>query len=128
MDRIEHTRALRGDTNVHYNCCQSVLVTFAEEMGLSEAQSYALGSHFAGGMNHGATCGVLTGALMVLGSLGYDKQQALALLQQFREKHGSTDCAVLLKASHDRGEARTAHCDGLVYEMVEALEAQMPHE
>lgn len=128
MDRMEHTRALRGNTNVHYNCCQSVLVTFAKEMGLSEAQAYALGSHFASGMCHGATCGVLTGALMVLGTLGYDKQQAMALFQQFREKHGSTDCAVLLKASHDRGEVRAAHCDGLVYEMVAALEAQLAHK
>ncbi|MGE4276162.1 MAG: C-GCAxxG-C-C family protein [Lawsonibacter sp.] len=128
MNRMEHTRALRGCTDVHYNCCQSVLVTFAQEMGLSEAQAYALGSHFASGMRHGATCGALTGALMVMGALSYDQQQATALLQQFRQKHGSTDCAALLKTSHDRGEVRTAHCDALVYEVVAAVEEHLTNE
>ena len=128
MEHMEHARALRSDPNVHYNCCQSVLVTFAKEMGLSEVQAYALGSHFASGMLHGATCGALSGALMVLGALGYEKTQAMALIRQFQEKHAATDCATLLNASNKRGEPRKSHCDGLVYEMVEAVEAQLAHE
>ncbi|MEM5781271.1 MAG: C-GCAxxG-C-C family protein [Lawsonibacter sp.] len=128
MDRMEHTKALRASTDVHYNCCQSVLLTFAQEMGLSDAQAYALGSHFASGMLHGATCGALSGALMVLGALGYDKPQAVALIRQFREKHGATDCAALLSASHERGEAKKDHCDGLVYEMVAELDAMLSQD
>ena len=31
-------------------------------------------------------------------------------------------CAALLRASKDRGEEKKAHCDGLVYEMVQAVE------
>lgn len=122
MERMEHVRALRMDENVHYNCCQSVLVPFAREMGLTGEQAYALGAHFGSGMKLGATCGVLSGALMVLGALGFDGQQATALLRQFKEAHGATDCAVLLKESRERGEERKAHCDGLVYEVVAWLE------
>jgi len=122
MDRMEHVRALRANVEVHYNCCQSVLVPFAKEMGMTEEQAYALGAHFGSGMRHGSACGAFTGALMVLGSLGYNEVQAQALIRQFREAHGSTTCAELLKASHDRGIARKPHCDGLVFEMVETLE------
>lgn len=123
MKHMEHAQQLRADTAVHYNCAQSVLVPFAREMGLTPEQANALGAHFGSGMRHGSTCGAVSGALMVLGAMGYDEQTAGALLRQFRERHGAMDCAALLKASHDRGEARKDHCDGLVYEMVQALEA-----
>lgn len=121
MNHMEHVRALRTDTQNHYNCCQSVLMPFAQEMGLTPEQAQALGSHFGSGMLHGATCGALSGALMVLGGLGYGEQEARELLRTFRQKHGATDCATLLKAAHERGEARKDHCDGLVYEIIETL-------
>lgn len=122
MDRMEQVRALRADESVHYNCCQSVLLPFAQKMGLSPEQAYALGAHFGSGMRHGSACGALSGALMVLGALGYDGQEAAALIRQFKEDHGATDCATLLKSSHDRGEVKKNHCDGLVFEMVTALD------
>ena len=123
MNRMEHTQALRASTQVHYNCFQSVTIPFAKELGLSEEQLFALGTHFGSGMRHGGTCGALSGALLVLGGLGYDEHQAAQLIRSFRQAHGATDCATLLKASHDRGEARKDHCDGLVYEMVQAIDA-----
>lgn len=123
MSHLEQVRAIRNEgPGVHHNCCQSILVPFAQEMGLSEEQANALGAHFGAGMRHGAVCGALSGAMMVLGAMGYGEKEAAALIRQYREDHGATDCATLLKASHDRGEPRKAHCDGLVYEMAEALD------
>lgn len=122
MDHMERTRALRASVEVHYNCCQSVLLPFAQELGISEEQAMAIGAHFGSGMRHGGTCGALSGGMMVLGLAGYPEQEAAALIRQMRERHGATDCATLLKASHDRGEVRKEHCDGLVYEMVALLE------
>ncbi len=121
MDKMEHVRQLRAITDKHYNCCQSVLVPFAEELGLNEERAYALGAHFGSGMRHGSTCGALTGALMVLGAMGYGEQEAQALLRAFREKNGCTDCAHLLAAARERGEEKKPHCDRLVYECVQAL-------
>ena len=121
MTYLERAHELRAATDIHYNCCQSVLIPFAAEMGMTEEQALALGSHFRGGMLHGSTCGAVTGALMVLGSLGYGEQEARNILRQVREAHGATDCATLLRTSHERGEVRKDHCDGLVFEMVEAL-------
>ena len=121
MTHMEKARELRASTDPHYNCCQSVLIPFAAEMGLTEGQATALGAHFGSGMRHGSTCGAVTGALMVLGALGYGEKDALALLRQVQEGHGATDCATLLRASRERGEIKKAHCDGLVFEMVEAV-------
>ena len=36
MNHMEKARALRARTDVHFNCCQSVLAAFAEDMGLTE--------------------------------------------------------------------------------------------
>ena len=125
MNRADYAKSLRENTTVHYNCCQSVLLTFADEMGLSFEQAYALGNHFGSGMRHGATCGVLTGGLMVLGALGYDQKAALHLLEQFRQAHGATDCAQLLQSAQARGEGKKPHCDALVCQLVELLEREI---
>lgn len=122
MDHMALVRPLRADTKVHYNCCQSVLLTFAQEMGLTREEAYALGTYFNAGMRHGSVCGALSGAMMVLGMTGRGEEESLALLRQFKEKHGATDCATLLRTAKERGEERKPHCDNLVYELVQALE------
>ena len=122
MDHMEKVRELRARTDVHFNCCQAVLVTYAKEMGLTEEQAYHLGAGFGSGMRCGSVCGTLTGALMVLGMKGYDGERSAAFLRGFREEHGDINCAALLKASHDAGIPRKEHCDGLVFEVVELLE------
>ena len=123
MNYEEKARALRGDTNVHYNCCQSVLIPFAQRLGLSEEQAGALGAHFGSGMRYGSTCGALTGALMAAGLAGKDAAAANELIERFREENGYTDCRDLLKAAADRGQPKKDNCDELVYQCVRALEA-----
>ena len=125
MDHMERARALREDTTTHYNCCQSVLVAVADELGLSREQANALGRHFGAGMKHGSTCGALTGALMALGLKGYDEAAAQKLLMDFRARNGCFDCAHLLQNAKERGEERKAHCDRMVYECIGALDEVM---
>ena len=78
MTHLEKAQELRARTDVHFNCCQSVLVAFAEDMGLTEQQAFDLGANFGSGMRCGSVCGTLTGALMVLGMKGYDEEQSTA--------------------------------------------------
>lgn len=122
MERMEEVRALRADPQVHYNCCQAVLVPFCQACGLSREQAFALGSNFGSGMRHGSTCGAVTGALMVLGMAGADGQAAAELLRRFRAQNQALDCASLLRMAHERGEERKSHCDRMVFEAVELLE------
>ncbi|MCI9672463.1 MAG: C_GCAxxG_C_C family protein [Lawsonibacter sp.] len=122
MTHLEKAQELRARTDVHFNCCQSVLVAFAEDMGLTEQQAFDLGANFGSGMRCGSVCGTLTGALMVLGMKGYDEEQSTAFLRKFREDHGEINCAALLKKSHEAGIPRKEHCDGLVFEVVQMLD------
>lgn len=122
MTHLEKAQELRARTDVHFNCCQSVLVTFAEDMGLTEQQAFDLGANFGSGMRCGSVCGTLTGALMVLGMKGYDEEQSTAFLRRFQKDHGEINCAALLKKSHEAGIPRKEHCDGLVFEVVQMLD------
>ena len=123
MDRMEQVKHLRTDPGGrHYNCAQSILVPFAGEVGLGEEQAYQLGARFGSGMNHGATCGVITSALMLLGLKGYSTKEAGDLLRRFREGRQATECAALLTRAKEAGVTRKEHCDALVFEMVQTLE------
>lgn len=88
------------------NCCQAVLMAYAQEYGLSREQAMSLGSGFGGGMGGmGLTCGAVTGAFMVIG-LKYprrDRGSAERSVQRVREftsrfcqKHSSICCRELL--------------------------------
>ena len=122
MNHMEKARALRARTDVHFNCCQSVLAAFAEDMGLTEEQAFNLGANFGSGMRCGSACGALTGGLMVLGMTHYPPEEADSFRKQFLEEHGEIDCAALLKKAHEAGIPRKEHCDGLVLDVVQMLE------
>ncbi len=53
----------------NFHCSQAVLAAYAEKCGLTEEQALRLGGCFGSGMRKGEVCGACTGALMVLGAL-----------------------------------------------------------
>lgn len=122
MERKEYTAWLRTDEGRHHNCCQSVLMSFAEEMGVDREQAYRLGANMGAGMRVGAVCGVVTGALIALGAMGYTEKESLAFLEEFKEKHGALTCAELLDWAREHGVDKKVFCDGLVLEGVEQVE------
>mgnify|MGYP000464776910 CR=1 FL=1 len=53
-----------------YNCCQSVAVAFAEEMGMTEKQALQISAGFGGGFGRmREVCGAFSGITLVLGAL-----------------------------------------------------------
>jgi len=65
MNNVEKTVAF---FNQGYNCAQSILATFAPQLGLDEKTALKIASGFGGGMGRqGYTCGAVSGAYMVLG-------------------------------------------------------------
>ncbi|MBQ4284330.1 MAG: C_GCAxxG_C_C family protein [Lachnospira sp.] len=91
-----------------FNCCQAVACAFAEEVGMDEATLFRAGEGFGlgmGGMD--ATCGALSGAVMLAGIKNSDgnvdspatKAATYALskemVKRFKEKTGSTVCREL---------------------------------
>lgn len=122
MTKLEQAQALRARKDVHYNCAQSVLVTFAKEAGLTEEVAFGLGGPFGGGMHKGSVCGALTGGLMALGLMGVPQEKITALMDDFAQEHGTMDCAKLLERVQ-RGEIeKSVLCDGLVCQIVARVE------
>ena len=118
MTKQEKAQSLRERKDIHFNCAQSVLVTFAQEAGLTEEEAFRLGGPFGAGMHRGCVCGAVTGGLMARGRMGIPQAKATALMTEFQQDHGTLDCAQLLQKVQ-RGEIeKSALCDGLVRQVV----------
>lgn len=121
---LDKAHELRAIVTPHYNCCQSVVLPFAPDAGMTEEQAYAFAYHFAGGMRMAATCGAVIGGLMVLGLFGVNDPAVVAdYYRRVKEKHdGMLNCADLLRVNAALGREKKPHCDAMVYEMIELTE------
>ena len=117
---LDRARELRGDTAVHYNCAQSVLIPFAEDFGMSREEAFRVAANFGAGMRMGSVCGAVTGALMALGLAGKDDPAVVSeLVRKVKGNHeGLIDCRDLLRVNHEKGREQKPHCDDMVYECV----------
>ncbi|PKM66682.1 MAG: hypothetical protein CVU95_10420 [Firmicutes bacterium HGW-Firmicutes-2] len=91
-----------------YNCAQSVLGAYCDELGLSRETAFKIASGFGGGMRQGEVCGAVTGALMVIGlkegfyaqgdvvGKAHIAERIIAFEAMFEEKNGSLLCKTLL--------------------------------
>ncbi len=150
MQKTTSARPLRAKENFErgYNCCQSVVLAYAQEIGLEDEIALRLAAPFGGGMGKlREVCGALTGIFMVAGlKSGYinpdadDKKAAhYALIQElaesFRQKNGSILCRDLIGEDYRPGDAtpgkRTAAyyedrpCAGLIEDAVRMLEEKL---
>ncbi len=118
---LDRARELRAIVSPHYNCGQSVVLPFAAEAGLTEAQALGICANFGGGLKRGAACGAITGGLVVLGLFGLDNPAAY--YQALRASHdGMLECADLLRRNQELGGERKPHCDAMVFECVRLVE------
>jgi C_GCAxxG_C_C family probable redox protein len=144
MTRAEEAESL---FNSGMNCCQAVLMTFAETYGLSRNDAMRLGSGFGGGMGRmGETCGALTGAYMAIGlahprpnrqSAEPSAQLVQKLNWQFCKKHGSSACRQLLgedistPEGHERAKEQKLFqtiCPKLVHDAAEIVETLLKEQ
>lgn len=88
-----------------YNCSQTVLCYFSEELGLDEETALKISCPFEMGMYESGQCGAMTAGYMVLGlrygSTDFNERielakKTLAFKNEFKEKMGSTNCKELL--------------------------------
>ena len=91
-----------------YNCAQSALGAFSEQLGLDQETALKMASGFGGGIHHGEICGAVTGAVMAIGlKCGYFKegdikQKGLCdslsneFVERFTKENGSILCRDLL--------------------------------
>ena len=99
---LEKAKELRAIVEPHYNCGQSVVVSFAEDAGLTETQAMGICANFGGGLKRASACGAITGGLVVLGLFGIDDPREY--YHALRTNHeGMLDCADLLRRNKEFG-------------------------
>ena len=125
--RLTRAAELRAIVTPHYNCGQSVILPFAEELGYPEETVMRFAANFGGGMKNGRLCGAVAGGAVVLGLFGLEDRAILndyfARLQQAHPE--SLDCDPLLALNAARGGVKKPHCDALVYEVIKLCEQML---
>jgi len=108
-----------------FNCAQTVISLFANELGLDAKTALKIASGFGGGMACAETCGAVTGSYMVIGmKYGHDssdpdaktktKQAIQKFNEEFKKKHGSLICKKLTGYDISTSEgASEAHLEGV---------------
>ncbi len=124
MDRCDKAVELKHSGN---NCCQAVLLSYADLLPLTDAALKALGSTFGAGMGSmEATCGALCGAEMVMGLLNNGKAPAGAaartLYGEFKRVCGATGCGDLKGISTGK---MLCSCDDCVRNAVKITDAML---
>ena len=94
---IEARKEYAAKRKKEMNCCQAVLVAFADRLGKSGDELLRLGSGFGSGMaTMEGTCGALVGAIMVSSLLSPDgeaRNNSRAIMSRFKELcGGATIC------------------------------------
>lgn len=121
---VDKAMQLRNETPMVNNCAQTIMRTYAKELGISEELAAKMGCNFGGGMKCGGVCGAITSGLIVLGAKEIDDP---GILNEYRNeiaaKHdGMINCADLLRANAKKGGSKKAHCDGLICEAIELID------
>jgi C_GCAxxG_C_C family probable redox protein len=141
MNRADMARKNIAESRT--NCCQAVLTSFCEELGMDRELALKTALAFGGGMGGtGRTCGVVTGAYMVIGlkqktgaEAGNSREKIGNLVKEFNSRftaaHGYTNCRDLLgvDVGQPGGGAIAGEkglfdsvCPGLAYDSVKILE------
>ena len=110
---IEKAKELRSPQKC-YNCAETIMMAYADDLGLSETQAECLGCNFGGGMKCGGTCG----------ALGVSSPGAVGAFQRtIRDNHnGMTNCADLLRDNALKGGEKKAHCDSMIMESIRLID------
>jgi C_GCAxxG_C_C family probable redox protein len=107
----------KNDLANGYNCSQSIIRQYCEELNIPEELAVKVASGFGGGMRRGHTCGVISGSIMVLGlKFGAGnpdpetKEKLYKMVRSFTDDfmavHNSTCCKELLGIDTGTDEGR----------------------
>ncbi|MBR6521965.1 MAG: C_GCAxxG_C_C family protein [Oscillospiraceae bacterium] len=114
-----------------YDCAQTVLAHFADDLDLEEETALMISSAFGGGIaGTGGMCGCVTGALMALGmKYGFTEPDNIAknimtaknneFIAKFKERCGAINCRELLGVDVSVPEQAA--------EAPELIQARCPH-
>ena len=82
--------ALQPGETEHINCYQKTIMPFADILGMTEDEVKRMGKYFGGGYRCGGTCGPVNAALMLLGYMYGDDDEAKWLGKEYLIEFANT--------------------------------------
>lgn len=110
-DRVEKARRLHRSG---CNCCQSVVLAFADQLPIDEESASKVSAPFGRGLSglH-EVCGCVSGMAIVAGLTGHTAD-VKSLAEQFRQENGDVNCGRLLQQGKRPCNELVACAAGLV--------------
>ncbi len=119
-----------------YNCSQTIVEVFADEIGLDKETALKIAKGFGGGAQRGELCGAVSAGIMVLGmKYGDDAKPYIEDFEdQMEELYGSIRCEKILgvnpsyrhgKEVIEKNNLQAQICPGIVEDSVLILEGIM---
>ncbi len=129
--RVEKAIEIRG---LKYNCAQTVIGAYADAIDVPFEQLMKMSEGLGGGIaGTGDTCGVITGAALVLGLIegtsepDLDHKAELSakikdLIDEFKEEHGTISCFELKGIVNPEVRKKSSTCNELIFAMVRMID------
>ena len=115
-ERMERARTLHTSG---CNCCQSVVMAYADKLPIEPENAMNVAAPFGRGIaGTREVCGCVSGMAMVCGLTGHT-ESVRQLIEQFRADNGDIVCARLLQAGKKPCPEMVAYAAGLLHETVE---------
>ena len=129
--RVEKAIELREQK---YNCAQCVIGAYTDAVGVPFEALMKMSEGLGGGVaGTGDMCGVITGAVLVLGLLEGTSEPDLEhkaalnekikeLIDEFKQEHGTIACFELKGIVNPEVRKKEATCNELIFKMVRLID------
>lgn len=132
--RIEKAIELREQK---YNCAQTVVGAYSDAIEVPFGELMKMTEGLGGGVaGTGDICGALSGAALVLGFLKGTSvadvahkealnEQIKALINEFKEEHGTVDCFELKGVVNPEVRKKEATCNELIFNVIRLIDKHL---
>ena len=118
MDKEERTKRARGLHKQGCNCCQAVVMAWADRLPIKGEDAMNVAAPFGRGLaGTREVCGCVSGMAMVCGLTGHTADTR-TLIEKFRESNGDIVCARLLAAGKKPCPELVAEAAGLLSDIL----------
>ncbi len=119
MKKEERMNAARQLHRTGCNCCQAVVMAYADRLPIDKENAMKVAAPFGRGLaGCREVCGCVSGMAMVCGLTGHS-DDVRTLIERFRESNGDIVCGRLLQMGKKPCPEMVAEAAGLLAEVIE---------
>ena len=118
MTKEERMEKARGLHRQGCNCCQAVVMAWADKLPITPENAMNMAAPFGRGLSGcREVCGCVSGMAMVCGLTGHTADTR-TLIEKFREENGDIVCGRLLQMGKRPCNEMVAYAAGLLFDVV----------